>query len=153
MHVKDLMQTDIATLRTNDSLDVAEDIMGMGRFRHLPVVQADGRLVGIVSQRDLLRASVSSLLRVSAHKQQQWLGKIAVRDVMSTNVVAVEADTDVEDALKLLLAEKFGCLPVVEKKKLVGILTDTDLLEYLQRLLQAGTSPRTQGKGRPKTGR
>lgn len=153
MHVKDLMQTDIATLRTNDSLDVAEDIMGMGRFRHLPVVQADGRLVGIVSQRDLLRASVSSLLKVSAHKQQQWLGKIAVRDVMSKNVMAVEADTEIEDALGLLLAEKIGCLPVVEKKKLVGILTDTDLLEYLQRLLQAGTSPRTRGKGRSKTGR
>lgn len=153
MHAKDLMQTDIATLRTDDSLDVAEDIMGMGRFRHLPVVQADGRLVGIVSQRDLLRASVSSLLKVSAHKQQQWLGKVAVRDVMSKNVVAVEADTEIEDALTLLLIEKIGCLPVVEKKKLVGILTDTDLLEYLQRLLQAGTSPRTLGKGRPKTGR
>jgi CBS domain-containing protein len=138
MKVKDLMQTDIATLRTNDSLDVAEDIMGMGRFRHLPVVQANNRLVGIVSQRDLLRASVSSLLKVSAHKQQQWLGKVAVRDVMSKGVVAVEADADIEDALKVLLIEKFGCLPVIEKKKLVGILTDTDLLEYLQRLLREG---------------
>ena len=59
---------------------------------------------------------------------------------MSKNVMAVEADTEIEDALGLLLAEKFGCLPVVEKKKLVGILTDTDLLEYLQRLLRAGQS-------------
>ena len=149
MKVKDLMQTDIATLRTNDTLDVAEDIMGMGRFRHLPVVQANNRLVGIVSQRDLLRASVSSFLRESAHKQQQWLGKIAVRDVMSKGVVAVEADAEIEDALKVLLIEKFGCLPVIEKKKLVGILTDTDLLEYLQGLLREGKSkkkrPRKDG--------
>ena len=138
MKVKDLMQTALVTLRTNDTLDVAEDIMGMGRFRHLPVVQADMRLLGVVSQRDLLRASVSSFLKASAHKQQQWLGKIAVRDVMAKRVVAVEAETDIAEALRLLLSEKFGCLPVVENKKLVGILTDTDLLEYLQSLLRAG---------------
>ena len=146
MKVKDLMQTDLVTLRTNDTLDVAEDIMGMGRFRHLPVVQANNRLVGIVSQRDLLRASVSSLLKASAHKQQRWLGKVAVRDVMSKSVVAVEADADIEDALKVLLIEKFGCLPVIEKRKLVGILTDTDLLEYLQRLLREGKSKKKRSK-------
>lgn len=146
MKVKDLMQTDLVTLRTNDTLDVAEDIMGMGRFRHLPVVQANNRLVGIVSQRDLLRASVSSLLKVSTHKQQRWLGKVAVRDVMSKSVVAVEADADIEDALKVLLIEKFGCLPVIEKRKLVGILTDSDLLEYLQRLLREGKSKKKRSK-------
>lgn len=138
MKVKDLMQTDIVTLQTNDTLNIAEDIMGMGRLRHLPVIQTNGRLVGMVSQRDLLKASLSSALQVSAYKQQQWLGKIAVRDVMSKGVVAVEADADIEEALKVLLIEKFGCLPVVEEKKLVGVLTETDLLEYLQRLLQEG---------------
>ena len=142
MKVKDLMQTDLVTLRTNDTLDVAEDIMGMGRFRHLPVVHADMRLVGMVSQRDLLRASVSSFLKMSAHKRQQWLGTIAVREVMSKRVVAVEAETDIAEALHLLLSEKFGCLPVVEYKKLVGILTDTDLLAYLQSLLPAGQADR-----------
>ena len=138
MKVKDLMQTDIVTLRTNDTLDIAEDIMSLGRLRHLPVIQVGNRLVGMVSQRDLLRASLSSALNVSAYKRQQWLEKIAVRDVMSKGVVSVEADADIKDALDVLLGEKFGCLPVVEAKKLVGVLTETDLLEYLQRLLQEG---------------
>ena len=138
MKVKDLMQTDIVTLRTNDTLDIAEDIMSLGRLRHLPVIQIGNRLVGMVSQRDLLRASLSSALNVSAYKRQQWLEKIAVRDVMSKGVVSVEADADIKDALDVLLGEKFGCLPVVEAKKLVGVLTETDLLEYLQRLLQEG---------------
>ena len=144
MKVKDLMQTDIVTLRTNDTLDIAEDIMSLGRLRHLPVIQVGNRLVGMVSQRDLLRASLSSALNVSAYKRQQWLEKIAVRDVMSKGVVSVEADADIKDALDVLLGEKFGCLPVVEAKKLVGVLTETDLLEYLQRLLQEGKKKKSK---------
>ncbi len=146
MKVKDLMQTDIVTLRTNDTLDIAEDIMSLGRLRHLPVIQVGNRLVGMVSQRDLLRASLSSALNVSAYKRQQWLEKIAVRDVMSKGVVSVEADADIKDALDVLLGEKFGCLPVVEAKKLVGVLTETDLLEYLQRLLQEGKGKKKKSK-------
>ncbi len=144
MKVKDLMQTDIVTLQTNDTLDIAEDIMSLGRLRHLPVIQVGNRLVGMVSQRDLLRASLSSALNVSAYKRQQWLEKIAVRDVMSKGVVSVEADADIKDALDVLLGEKFGCLPVVEAKKLVGVLTETDLLEYLQRLLQEGKKKKSK---------
>ncbi len=144
MKVKDLMQTDTVTLQTNDTLDIAEDIMSLGRLRHLPVVQVGNRLVGMVSQRDLLRASLSSALNVSAYKRQQWLEKIAVRDVMSKGVVSVEADADIKDALDVLLGEKFGCLPVVEAKKLVGVLTETDLLEYLQRLLQEGKKKKSK---------
>lgn len=136
MKVKDLMQTDVATLRPGDALDIAEDIMGMGRIRHLPVVQANGRLVGIVSQRDLLKASISSVIQAPPSKQQQWLSKIPIREVMSKGVVAVEADADIEAAVNTLLIEKFGCLPVVEGKKLVGMLTETDLLRYLQSVLQ-----------------
>ena len=120
--------------------------MGMGRLRHLPVIQANNRLVGMVSQRDLLRASLSSALKESAYQQQKWLGKIAVRDVMSKSVVAIEADADIEEALKVLLIEKFGCLPVVEEKKLVGVLTETDLLEYLQRLLHEGKAKKKKSK-------
>lgn len=146
MKVKDLMQTDIVTLQTNDTLDIAEDIMSLGRLRHLPVIQVGNRLVGMVSQRDLLRASLSSALNVSAYKRQQWLEKIAVRDVMSKGVVSVEADADIKDALDVLLGEKFGCLPVVEAKKLVGVLTETDLLEYLQRLLQEGKDKKKKSK-------
>lgn len=145
MKVKDLMQTDVATLRPGDALDIAEDIMGMGRIRHLPVVQANGRLVGIVSQRDLLKASISSVIHAPPSKQQQWLSKIPIREVMSKSVVAVEADADIEEAVNTLLIEKFGCLPVVEGKKLVGMLTETDLLRYLQSMLQE-TKPKPSKK-------
>ncbi len=114
MKVQDLMRTNVVTLHSSDALDIAADIMNMGRIRHLPVVDADNRVVGIVTQRDLYRASISSVLGFAQAKEHEWLGQVTVRDVMTKEVTAIGPEAGVVEAVDKLVTAKFGCLPVVD---------------------------------------
>ena len=134
MLIRDVMQTEVATLRVDDTLDLASDIMELGRIRHLPVLSA-GVVVGVVSQRDLYRAAVSSLLELRSSAQRDWLAKIPVRTVMATSVQTVAPTDSVHDAVELMLRHRIGCLPVVEHGTLVGLVSETDLLRHLGRVL------------------
>jgi acetoin utilization protein AcuB len=134
MLVRDLMQRDVATLRVTDTLGLADDIMELGRIRHLPVVSADV-VVGVVSQRDLYRAAVSSMLQMPRSAEREWLGRIPVVNVMSPKVVTVAADASIHTAIELMLSHRIGCLPVVEHGKLVGLVSESDCLRYLARVL------------------
>ena len=136
MRVHEIMQKEVATLGLEDSLDVAEDIMPLGRVRHLPVVAGDRRLVGLVTQRDLLKASVASVLELSRSVEHDWLKAIPVRLVMSTELLTVSLDEHLDEAVHLMISKKFGCLPVVENGKLVGLLTETDCLQVLAGFLR-----------------
>lgn len=138
MKVKDLMRTKVITLHVADTLDIAEDIMSMARIRHLPVVDADYRLVGILSQRDLFKASISSVLGFAQEKEHQWLGTVPVREVMTKEVITVAPEAGIAEAVDKMVAGKFGCLPVVENGKLVGLLTETDCLRCFGGLLKIG---------------
>jgi CBS domain-containing protein len=157
MKVKDLMQTEVATLRESEALDIAEDIMNMGRIRHLPVVDANARLLGIVTQRDLFKASLSSVANVTPTERQQWLGKVRVREVMTKKPITVEPEAEMADAVDKLLTGGFGCLPVVEDGKFVGLITETDVLQGVQTLLykknRARPTTRVVTKSGPKTPR
>jgi CBS domain-containing protein len=135
MNVRDLMQPDVATLNATDTLGLADDIMQLGRIRHLPVVSGD-RVVGIVSQRDLLRAAVSSVLRLRKAFEREWLAGIPVREVMTHPVITVEPRASIRSAVRLMLDERVGCLPVLEDGKLVGLLSETDCLRYLTHVLE-----------------
>ena len=135
MLVRDLMQREVATLRATDNLDLAEDIMRLGRIRHLPVVATDERLVGILSQRDLFRAAVSSLLQLGRRGEQEWLAHIPIATVMTTEVVTVAADASVRRAVALMNERRIGCLPVVEGGRLVGLVSESDCLRYLEHVL------------------
>jgi CBS domain-containing protein len=134
MLVRDLMQRDVATLRVTDTLGLADDIMELGRIRHLPVVSGDV-VVGVVSQRDLYRAAVSSMLQMPRSVEREWLGEIPVVNVMSANVVTVAPDASIHTAVDLMLSNRIGCLPAVEHGKLVGLVSETDCLRYLARVL------------------
>src|ERR1700722_5417572 len=116
LKVRDVMTADPTTLKSNDKLTLADDIMRLGRVRHLPVLDDDGqRLVGIVTQRDLFR------------------DPLAVKDVMATAVVTVMPDASLSYAARLLTERKIGCLPVVENGRLVGILTEGDFVALVAR--------------------
>jgi CBS domain-containing membrane protein len=136
MRVREIMQKEVATLGLEDSLDVAEDIMTLGRVRHLPVVAGDRRLVGLVTQRDLLKASVASVLKLGRSVEHDWLKAIPVRLVMSSEIQTVSPDDSLEEAVRLMISKKFGCLPVVDNGKLVGLLTETDCLGVLAGFLR-----------------
>jgi len=134
--VRELMQRDVTTLRAEDRLDLADDVMRLGRVRHFPIVTGD-RLVGVLSQRDLLAAAASSLLQLEYGTAREWLAKIEIRAVMSTDVHAIGPDRPLRDAVDLMLAQRVGCLPVVENDRLVGLLSETDCMRHLSHLLAA----------------
>jgi CBS-domain-containing membrane protein len=140
MKVKDLMRTQVVTLHNMDMLDVAEDIMNMGRIRHLPVLDGINRVVGIVTQRDLYKASISSVLGFDRTKEHEWLENVKVKDVMTKTVTMIGPEAGVVEAVEKMVNEKVGCLPVVDEQgKLMGLLTETDCLRCFGDLLKIGT--------------
>jgi CBS domain-containing membrane protein len=131
LRVRDLMSRDPKTLGRNDQLSLADDLMRQERIRHLPVLDEDGELVGILSQRDLFRGALARALGYGETAQRRVLGLLAVKEVMTNQVVTVAPDASVTDAARTMVDRKIGCLPVVEGGKLVGILTEGDFVEVL----------------------
>jgi CBS domain-containing protein len=127
--VRDVMSTSVTTLDVNDELTLADDVMNLGRVRHLPVLDGDGSLVGILSQRDLFRGALARCLGYGSHAQQRLLGILKVKDVMTNDPVAVEPDTPLTEAAEILWKQKIGCLVVFENDSLVGILTEGDFVK------------------------
>ena len=127
--VRDLMQEKIVTIGASDRLSTVEDIMTLGRVRHMPVVQG-GKLVGVVSERDLLRASLSNLTGFDSSERRAFLNGVEIARVMSAPPVVIEADAPIEHAALVMAERRIGCLPVMDGQTLVGLLTETDLLRY-----------------------
>lgn len=126
--VSEFMQCEIVTLAATDRLDLAEDVMRLGRVRHLPVLE-EGRVVGIVTHRDLLAASLSKALSFDPKRRRTFMHSIDVGEVMSRDVVTIASDATLGEAAALLLGRRIGCLPVVKPDgTLVGLVTETDLL-------------------------
>ena len=135
MLVRDYMTKDVFTLRVDKKLVIADELMKWAHVRHVPVVDQDGRLVGIVSHRDLLRASISSIeTRVAAAEKRQHLASVTVREVMQAQVQTISPDAPVQEAAKLMRERKIGCLPVVTDGRLIGIITESDLLRIVAQL-------------------
>lgn len=134
MQVWQLMSSDLMILDADGTLDVADDLMKLKRIRHLPVLQ-DERLVGLITQRDLFLAGVSSVLNFRQTAEKEWLGRIRIREVMTMDLITVAPDTEIEEAVGRMLKHRIGCLPVMAAGKLIGLLSETDCLHYLQRIL------------------
>jgi CBS domain-containing protein len=129
------MTTEVVTLDAGDHLDLASDIMTLGRIRHMPVVR-DGKLVGILSQRDLFRGAVSSALQFRPAAEREWLAKIRVAEVMTAGVVTAQPEWPVSHAVKVMLEGRFGCLPVIDDDdRVVGLLSESDCLRLLAECL------------------
>jgi CBS domain-containing protein len=126
--VSEIMEVDVATLTPTDRLDFANDVMQLGRVRHLPVLEED-RLVGIVSNRDLLAASLSKTLNFDPSERRTFLRSIDVSEAMVPEVISVEPDATLRDVARLMIHRKIGCVPVVKPDRtLLGLVTETDLL-------------------------
>lgn len=131
MKVRDVMSTEVATVQRNDQLLIADDLMRLGRIRHTPVLdEATGEVVGVLSQRDLFRGALARALGYGAHAQQKMMGMLRVKEVMTNDPVTVEPDTALAEAARIMLERKIGCLPVVAKGRLVGILTESDFVRF-----------------------
>jgi CBS domain-containing protein len=132
MHnVGELMtRSSLVTITETQNLARAEELLLLHRIRHLPVVR-EGKLVGLVTHRDLLRAA-AQCGGADPAQQPLWASDVMVRDVRT-----VRADTPTREAVKLMLENKFGCLPVVRADgTLVGILTEADMVRFAQHLIE-----------------
>jgi CBS domain-containing protein len=135
MRVSDLMSRQVITIGPSDSCQEAVARMCHARVRHLPVVDGEGRLVGIVTDRDLRHHLFSPrvLGEVGTVSVDVVLKAVPVSEVMSRPVDCVNAGDELLDAARIMLEDKVGSLPVVEGGRLVGILTETDLLRQICR--------------------
>jgi len=127
--VGQFMTTDLFTVRSDDLVDLAASLMDWKHVRHVPVEDDEGRLVGLVSHRDLLRLLARGPAR-------QGAGPVTVRDIMRPQPVTVTAETPTLEAIEVMRRRKIGCLPVVEGDRLVGIVTAYDFLALSTRLLE-----------------
>ena len=128
--VSEVMATEVTTLGRNDTLQLVQDIMNLGRVRHFPVVE-DEQVVGVVSQRDLFKASLGSVMKYGEKAQRQFLDTIAVKEVMKYPPITIAPHASVKEAARLMVTERIGCLPVLDGAKLVGIVTETDMLKLV----------------------
>ena len=133
--VAQVMTKDVVTVTEDQDLRELDTAMRLLRFRHMPVVDGD-KLVGIVSQRDVLRVTASSLMP-NAHQQTQLLERrFHVRDLMTTRVRTVSPGSALVDVARIMQREKVGCLPVVDGRNvLVGIVTESDFVALAVQLL------------------
>jgi CBS domain-containing membrane protein len=131
--VRDLMTEPVFTLSPNDTLECAQELMDARRIRHVPVVDEDGDLVGLVTQRDLARTVLGRVDALPISARHSILSSRRVRDMMTREVATADPDTDAYEAAATIFENKFGCLPVVEGSRLVGILTEAD---FVRRFLE-----------------
>jgi CBS domain-containing protein len=129
VYVGDVMTKEVATLERNDKLKIADDVMRLGRIRHMPVLDDDGEIVGIVSQRDLFRGALARCIGYGEFAQQKLLDQLLVKEIMSTEVVTVNPYAPLQQAARLMLERKIGCVLVAEEARLVGILTESDFVK------------------------
>jgi CBS domain-containing membrane protein len=130
LYVRDLMSSQVVTLFAEQTLPLAQDIMTYKHVRHLPVVDEDQQLLGLVSHRDLLRAQISSLSGLSEPQKRARIEEVRVRQIMTRDVWTVSPETLASVAGRTLLDHKFGCLPVVDARhRLIGIITERDFLK------------------------
>ncbi len=136
MYVKDWMTTDPIVVSPDTPIMEAQKIMRENRIRRLPVVDK-GRLVGIVTYRDLIEASPSEATTLSIHELNYLLSKLTVKDVMTTELVVVGPNDTAEQAALLGAEKGVGALPVVHRGKLVGIATESDIFRFYLAMLGA----------------
>lgn len=132
MLVRDLMKRDLFTARPDTPVLEARTLMTKERIRHLPVVEGD-RLVGIVTDRDIRLSLPSSAASLSVWELNYLLARLTVGQVMTRLVIAIAPGQDAREAAELMLGHKVGAVPVIDGERLVGIVTETDIVRLFAR--------------------
>ncbi len=133
LRVRDLMTPDVVTVQPGDSISKAHELMLDNRFRHLVVVDGDGDLVGLLTHRDLLRFALVERTDLPLSLQRGVLKRIRVEEAMTSEVETADADQGLQEAAAVMFDNKYGCLPVTEGSRVVGILTESDFVRYFLR--------------------
>jgi len=137
MLVRERMSIQPVTITTETTMTDALRVMRENQVRRLPVLDESGRLVGIVSEKDLLYASPSPATSLSIYEMHYMLTQLRVTELMTSDVITVGPDVPLEEAARIMADNKIGGLPVVEDGDLVGIITETDIFKVFLELLGA----------------
>ncbi len=137
MLVRDLMTSDVETVRPESKLAELLGLLQESNIRHVPVVDDDGDLVGLVTQRDLLRRSLAARGDLPLTVREEVITHRTVDEFMTAGVITIDPDAPLGDAAELILDNKVGCLPVVEGPHLVGIITESDFVAHVLETVRA----------------
>jgi len=140
MLVKDCMTPSPVIIQPETTHRQAAELMREHDVHHLPVVDRNGHLVGIVVEQDLLAAQPSPATTLSIYEIHGLLSKLQVKEIMSHPVHTTIPQCPLEEAARLMLDEDVGCLPVIEDGRVVGIITDSDIFRILVTMLGGGQS-------------
>ena len=135
MFVRECMSPNPVTTTPETPVTSALRTMTERKIRRLPVLDGHGKLVGIVSDKDLLHASPSPVTSLSVWEITELLGKLKVEKVMTREVITVTEETPLEEAALIMADRRIGGLPVMQKQTLVGIITESDLFKVLLQML------------------
>lgn len=148
LRVEEVMAREVVTLGPEDRLDLADDVMRLGRIRHMPVLEAE-RLVGIVSSRDLLAASLSKHLAFDAPERRTFLRSVTVSEAMTRDPITIEPTATLREAAERMLQHRIGCLPVTRSDgSFVGLVTETDLVRAVLLEEPGATTLEASAEGR-----
>ena len=136
LKVKDIMTSEVFVLHAAQTLELVRSLMRIKHVRHVPIVEPDNTFVGLMTHRDLLAQTISHLADVDEEEQEYLDRNIHIMNIMKTDVTTADPEMDICTAIKLLLENKYGCLPIVSEGKLVGIVTEADFLKLTLELLQ-----------------
>ncbi len=137
MLVRDLMTPNPICGNPDMPVTEAQELMQANNIRHLPIVDAEGRLVGLITQRSLLQAIPSDARKFSPFVVNYALARIKARNVMLKEVITIGEDVALEEAARIMADRKIGCLPVMRDGALVGIISDNDIFNTMVNLLGA----------------
>ena len=131
--VREIMMGSPVTLKPEDTSDLANDIISLGRIRHIPIV--DGiRLVGIVTGRDLIGTAAAQIFGLKRKSKSALLKSVLIKEVMKKRVITAAPDTPIKDIAQTMADKKIGCVPVLSDGIVVGLVTTTDILRYVESL-------------------
>jgi len=136
--IKDRMTRDPVVIRTSTNLKEALDMVRSNPFRHLPVLDEEDKLVGIVTEKSLVYASPTSSTTLSVFEVDYILSRTKIGQIIQGDVITVAPDLPVEEAARVMIDHRIGCLPVVKDGKLVGIVSDTDIFRVFVEGLGGG---------------
>ena len=137
MLVRERMSKQPVTITADVPITEALRIMRENQVRRLPVLDSEGALIGIVSEKDLLYASPSPATSLSIYEMHYMLSRLKVTELMTPDPVTITPDTLLEEAALIMADNKIGGLPVMENGRLVGIITETDIFKVFLELLGA----------------
>ena len=142
MLVRDIMTTDLTTLREDEALLDATLVFARASFRHVPILSGE-QLVGLVTERDLKHYTPSILSGIPPEEYNRLMETTPLSKIMTRDPLTIEPGKTVYEAAQILFDRRIGCLPVVENGQLKGIVTTTDMLNLLLHLMrEKGLAPK-----------